>query len=94
MSSGNLICQLITYEKNKKIDYFQIIQYGSFGLLISGPILRWHARIYAKCKNIKIKLFQFRYWWYALDLKVFKNPNTFLRPVKMMLLDQVINLTF
>jgi len=29
-----------------------------------------------------------RYWWYALDLKVFSNANSFLRPVKMMLLDQ------
>lgn len=31
-----------------------------------------------------------RYWWYYLDLKVFKNKAAFLRPVKMMLLDIVI----
>jgi len=28
-----------------------------------------------------------RYWWYYLDLKLFKNKKTFLRPVKMMLVD-------
>ena len=28
-----------------------------------------------------------RYWWPALDLKIFKNRTTFLRPVKMMLVD-------
>lgn len=28
-----------------------------------------------------------RYWWPALDLKIFKNKNTFLRPVKMMIVD-------
>lgn len=31
-----------------------------------------------------------RYWLYALELKIFKNKNSFLRPVKMMLLDQSI----
>ena len=35
-----------------------------------------------------------RYWWYALELKVFTNPNLFLRPVLMMLLDQVNLLNF
>lgn len=69
MSAGNLICQLLTIKPEKRINTFQIIQYGMFGLLISGPILR--------------------YWWYALDLKIFANPNIKLRPVKMMLLDQV-----
>lgn len=28
-----------------------------------------------------------RYWWPALDLKIFKNKSTFLRPVKMMIVD-------
>ena len=28
-----------------------------------------------------------RYWWHALDLKIFKNKTAFLRPVKMMVLD-------
>jgi hypothetical protein len=33
-----------------------------------------------------------RYWWHFMELNIFKNPNIFLRPVKMMALDQVINL--
>ena len=28
-----------------------------------------------------------RFWWPALDLKIFKNKSTFLRPVKMMIVD-------
>jgi len=28
-----------------------------------------------------------RYWWYYLDLKIFKDKKAFLRPVKMMILD-------
>lgn len=28
-----------------------------------------------------------RYWWHALDLKIFRNKTTFLRPVKMMIVD-------
>ena len=27
-------------------------------------------------------------WWDALEYKIFKNPKQFLRPIKMMLLDQ------
>lgn len=32
----------------------------------------------------------FRYWLYALDLKIFKDRTSKLRPFKMMLLDQSI----
>ena len=40
-----------------------------------------------------------KYWWYALELKIFKNINSFLRPVKMTILDQtttpfILNSTF
>jgi len=31
-----------------------------------------------------------KYWWYMLDLKIFKNKKLFLRPVQMMLVDQVV----
>jgi hypothetical protein len=36
MGTGNLICQLITFNKNeKKFNFYQIAQYTCFGLLIS-----------------------------------------------------------
>jgi hypothetical protein len=57
------------YKEKRKIDLYQTLQYGAFGLFVAGPYMR--------------------YWWYALELKIFKNANTKLRPVKMMLLDQV-----
>lgn len=29
-----------------------------------------------------------KFWWFALELKIFSNPKTFMRPFKMMLADQ------
>ena len=35
MSIGNLICQGMMYNKTKKINMYQVVQYGAFGLLVS-----------------------------------------------------------
>ncbi|CAF0935585.1 unnamed protein product [Brachionus calyciflorus] len=32
-----------------------------------------------------------KFWWDILEYKIFKNPKEFLRPVKMMLLDQILS---
>ncbi len=72
MGIGSFACQVIKnkYETEKKsIDFRQIFDYGLFGLVLTGPGLR--------------------YWWYYLDLKVFKDKTAFLRPIKMMVLDIV-----
>jgi len=55
--------------KKKGINVYEIIRFTSFGLLISGPFLK--------------------YWWYALDLKILGNPKIYLKPVKMMIIDQM-----
>ncbi|CAF0953229.1 unnamed protein product [Brachionus calyciflorus] len=68
MGTGNLICQGLMYHKTKKFSFHNFVQYSTYGLLFSGPFLK--------------------YWWYALELKIFRDPKIFLRPVKMMLCDQ------
>jgi hypothetical protein len=35
MSTGNLLCQLLTYDQNKKVNLVQVFQYGAFGFFVS-----------------------------------------------------------
>ena len=88
---GNLICQVLAEKKElKDIDYKRIIRYSLFGFCISV--------MYLKCyQGFGFKFFVqgpiSRYWLYALDLRIFKSlpsKNSKLKPIKMMLLDQVL----
>ena len=102
MSIGNLICQSIMYHKTKEMNFYQVAQYGAFGFFVSVYIFLKKIPLQCSSNRKKLALYKFyffvvkkgpfmRYWWYALELKIFTNPKAFLRPVQMMLFDQVIS---